>query len=278
MSCFYPLHAWRSVEGVVSLGKEKMEGVALKLPCGGCVGCRTAKAKAWTVRCLLELNDHEAASWTTLTYDGANVPNTLSKRDLQLFFKRLRKHATERIRFFASGEYGEQNGRPHYHAILFGPRADIARGDVDRAWDQGNTYTLPITPRLISYTAGYTAKKVGAVTSKNVEYINQDTGEIFEWQEPFLQMSRRPGIGASAKRYRDSWRSYALIDGTRVPVPRYLHEAWKEGASDVEIELLRDEKFKRTLGSGIYDVRKRLSDAEANALAKQSLKNERRKL
>lgn len=38
---------------------------------------------------------------------------------LQKFFKRLRKKFGEGIRYFACGEYGSKNGRPHYHALLF---------------------------------------------------------------------------------------------------------------------------------------------------------------
>lgn len=47
----------------------------------------------------------------------------LRKRDLQLFFKRLRKNLSKfsdaKIRYFAMGEYGPVHFRPHYHFLLF---------------------------------------------------------------------------------------------------------------------------------------------------------------
>lgn len=47
----------------------------------------------------------------------------LRKRDLQLFFKRLRKllsaYGDEKIRYFACGEYGPVHFRPHFHFLLF---------------------------------------------------------------------------------------------------------------------------------------------------------------
>lgn len=47
----------------------------------------------------------------------------LSKRDLQLFMKRLRKYLSkvsdEKIRYYAVGEYGPVHFRPHYHLLLW---------------------------------------------------------------------------------------------------------------------------------------------------------------
>lgn len=47
----------------------------------------------------------------------------LCKRELQLFMKRLRKYLEkyegQKIRFFATGEYGPTSFRPHFHIILY---------------------------------------------------------------------------------------------------------------------------------------------------------------
>lgn len=276
MSCFYPLQAYRDGEGKVSLGKETKDSSTMQLPCGGCLGCRTAKAKGWAVRCLLEADDHECASFTTLTYSDDRLPPTLQKRDLSLFLKRLRKKARSRIRFFASGEYGEQTFRPHYHAVLFG--VSVAESDrVDRAWGMGLTKTVAATPASIAYVAGYTAKKLDPkyVCQFDGDYIDWDTGElIYEWQNPFLQMSRRPGIGANARRFRDSWRSFALLNGAKVPVPKYLHSAWRDTASVDELELLDNDKWNASV---TLDVRQLLA-MEKHAIAKQALKADKRRL
>jgi len=50
--------------------------------------------------------------------------DSLIKRDVQLFVKRLRKDQDARglakIRYYLVGEYGDQTKRPHYHAAIFG--------------------------------------------------------------------------------------------------------------------------------------------------------------
>ena len=44
----------------------------------------------------------------------------LRKRDLQLFIKNLRSYLPEyEIRYFASGEYGPETFRPHFHLLLY---------------------------------------------------------------------------------------------------------------------------------------------------------------
>ncbi len=54
----------------------------------------------------------------------------LRKRDLQLFFKRLRKNLSRfsdaKIRYFAMGEYGPVHFRPHYHFLLFFDATEFA--------------------------------------------------------------------------------------------------------------------------------------------------------
>lgn len=214
----------------------------LAIPCGKCLGCRMAKAREWALRCHLEQQDHEEASFATLTYNDKSLPPTLEKRHLQLWLKRIRKALgpARPIRFFASGEYGEQTARPHYHAILYGID-EYDRELVEQTWGLGNTRLEQLTPARISYCAGYTAKKIGFPGQRR-EQIDYSTGEVYTWQPPFIQMSRRPGIGGNARRHINSWRLYAIHNGTRMPVPRFLHEAWKKQATEEQIEQLEIEK------------------------------------
>lgn len=247
MPCNAPMPAWKTHAGTVVLGKEPADSHQLQLPCGGCTGCRKSKAQAWTLRCLLELNQHETATFATLTYNDYYVPNTLQRRDISLFLKRLRRRKTNRIRFFACGEYGEEEHRPHYHAILFGISATEDASRIQMAWNQGFTTSEVVTPHRIAYTAGYVAKKYNQAKPLKAEYINYSTGEIYEWQEPFIQMSRNPGIGGNARRHTASWRDFAILNGTKMPVPNYLHKAWEEIATNEEKEDREHEHYLRRL-------------------------------
>lgn len=244
MPCIYPMRAWRTPEGI-RLAKEKADGLPMHLPCGRCIECRKAKAKAWALRCSLELQNHNHAVFTTLTYETKRLPPSLQKPDLQIWIRKLRKDLgpNRPVRFFACGEYGEQNGRPHYHAILYGAHVGD-RERIENAWGKGRTQTEEITARRIAYCAGYTQKKFGAFPEKNTEWVDADTGEVYEYQAPFLQMSRRPGIAATARdEHKNMWRLFAIHDGQRQPVPRFLHEAWKKAATPQELEALIEEKI-----------------------------------
>ena len=65
----------------------------LLVPCGKCMACRIAKTREWTVRMMNESNCHDKNVYVTLTYSDDYLPEdlSLSKREAQLFLKRLRK-------------------------------------------------------------------------------------------------------------------------------------------------------------------------------------------
>lgn len=243
-----------------------------------------AYAKAWALRCQLEYQIHKETAWTTLTYDETHKPVTLDKKHLSGFIKRLRQATNKPIRFFASGEYGEQNDRPHYHAIIYGLAHKSGADCIKDAWTTGRpkneplgfTETEPVTPARIAYTAGYTAKKIG-FKRRMVEQVDPETGELYTWQPPFIQMSNRPGIGAHAKQWLDSWRLYAVTDGHKMAVPRYLHEAWKAQATEEEKELLDYEKAQLALTRNTIKTKEALEQLERTAVARQRLSADRRK-
>lgn len=288
MPCALPVPAVQSnLTRRVSLAAASVEGFAreygdgfadellsrsslLFLPCGSCVGCQLSRAREWAVRCSLELSSHPVASFVTLTYSERYVPPTLSKRHLSLFFKRLRKRLGGGIRFFGCGEYGEKFGRPHYHALVFGTRDE----EVIRAsWTMGFATVAEVNPARISYVAGYCAKKLGffGVAEERVDFA---TGEIYRYQPPFLQMSRRPGIGGAARRFVQSWRTSAVWQGREVPVPRYLHASWLESSSESDRADLAREKLERRMVLTVRELRA----SEAIARSRVDLKSSGRKL
>lgn len=280
MPCYDPLTAWRTETGSVVLTDYTRQATQLKLPCGKCIGCTRAQAKAWALRCELELTQHTATAFTTLTYDDTHRPPTLRRRHLSLWLKRLRRHrsmADRALRFFASGEYGEQNQRPHYHAIVFGCNADHDSDVIHDTWGQGHTKTVHATPATIAYVAGYTAKKLSDRRDASHERVDPETGEIFFWQPPFIQMSRRPGIGGHARQWPASWRDTAIHGGQPMPVPRFLHEAWKNQATEEDLKTLAQERTDKAQQNenNHYDRRQA---AEQIAHAKHNLTANKRKL
>lgn len=257
MPCIAPIPAWRDHQGVVSL-KEPDRSVALRnlegrgihdrreyvgvenlhLPCGRCVGCRVSKAREWAIRCTFEAAQHDHSSFVTLTYDDEHCPPQLRKADLSGWVKRVRARVDTRFKFFACGEYGERTARPHYHALVFGLREAALFQDC---WKFGFTRTDEVTPASIAYVAGYVSKKYGSVPQPR-EWVNTETGEVIEAQPEFRLMSRRPGIAAPSREHWRSFRKEVIWQGQKVPVPRYLHEAWRQQATEEMLEQLREEK------------------------------------
>lgn len=235
----------------------------LLIPCGTCIGCQLSRGREWAIRCELELLDHLHVSWCTLTYDESNCPSTLRKSDLSDFVRRLRKRmAPTKFRFFASGEYGERRGRPHYHAILFGLPVTAP---IQSCWQFGAARVDPLSDGTIAYVAGYCAKKAYTGPPRHYGY-----------QPPFVLMSRRPGIGGSARRFVSSWRKTAIFSGREVPVPRFLHEAYKRAASVHDLSVLQDERDAEAYARTASRMPERLAAAEQIALARVALTAQRR--
>lgn len=224
MQCFKPVSI--DVKGYPS---------GLTVPCGKCMGCRIAKRREWSVRIMHELSTNQSkGSFITLTYKDELLPisNSLVKRDLQLFWKRLRKYYPgKKIRYYACGEYGEQNKRPHYHAIVFGlDLADLeARKTKNRLvshvindlWVLGYNVVGTVTIDSAQYVAGYIEKKLNGEAGKN-EY--EKTGRI----APFSLMSQGIGKQYAAENAAQITENLGItIKGINVGIPRYYKQKLK---------------------------------------------------
>ena len=135
----------------------------LLVPCRHCIACRVAHTREWSMRLVNELDYWDHAAFTTLTYDDDHLPqdNGLHKRDLQLFFKRLRKETLGNYKYYAAGEYGGRFGRPHYHMIVFG--LDVIRRDdplLNLCWPYGFNYSGNVTYDSCRYVAQYCIDKL----------------------------------------------------------------------------------------------------------------------
>ncbi|UPW40815.1 replication initiator protein [Sigmofec virus UA08Rod_6727] len=192
----------------------------------------------WTDRVICESLNHAESCVVTLTYNDQHLPahGWLCKRDLQLFFKRVRK--VYKIRYFACGEYGSKGQRPHYHVIIFGwcPKdiqyffyRDGVRYylslEMQRFWsifhrkdkEHYSDWYEPIgnilvCPRLTRKVIPYTCK-----------YMQKFNEIPIDFPRPFLVMSRKPGIGECAinRGAVDLVTDKFYVDGKARRIPRY---------------------------------------------------------
>lgn len=220
-------------------------GKAICVPCGNCTGCVLERSRQWTVRLINENSLHDDSCFLTLTFDDDHLPmvgsvrlkkdvSTLDVPTCQKFLKRLRKaiwkQYRKKIRFFLAAEYGEDFGRPHYHAIIFGfsfpDKVRVRDGSstgsglfasrlLDSVWGQGFTSIGDVTPESAAYVAGYCLKKI-----KGRAADEHYSGRVPE----FVLMSRNPGIGARwyEKFSKDVYPSdEVIVRGKSVRAPRY---------------------------------------------------------
>jgi hypothetical protein len=266
----------------------------MAVPCGRCIGCRVERGRQWAVRCMHEASMHESNCFVNLTY--AEAPRGLVPRDLQRFWKRLRRSlGGQRISYFACGEYGERSGRPHYHACVFGYWPDDAvvhsggqhplyrSAKLERIWGHGHCPFGTVTFESASYVAGYIAKKVigpAAEAYYQAEVIDPETGEILlQPVEPeFSRVSRNPAIGLRwLQKYGDSdaWRRDEVVArGAVTRVPKYYDRKVAELHS---AEQLRRRKLRRISRSATPQARRenkpeRLAAQEATLISKLKLK------
>lgn len=197
-------------------------------------------------------------------YNDGSWTGTLIKEDLTRFMKSIRKwferdYFHTGTKFYAVGEYGERTQRPHYHILLLNcpelelkPIGDYNRKTInayytneriEKIWGKGFIQIGSVTWESISYTAGYTMKKLfGEVKD---EYYAQ-RGQL----PIFAQMSRNPGIA------KDYWNTKGIniydydeiinSKGQSMKPPRYFDKQLDKINHDyaVAIKKIRAEKNK----------------------------------
>ena len=264
----------------------------MPLPCGRCIGCRIDRSRQWAVRCIHEASLHQQNSFITLTYDHGHLPpgRSLAPRDLTLFWKKFRKHVDflyeKKIRYFACGEYGDEGGRPHYHAIVFGHDfmdrklhsknngvPVFTSEELSSIWDLGFSTCGNVTFQSAAYVARYVLKKMtGDPAKKHYESIDEETGEIVDRLPEFVRMSLKPGI---AKEWFETYKGdifphdYATIGGKMVKTPRYYDKLLKRVDPDGydEVRAVRREEAKKRASESTPE---RLAAREAVALSRIS--------
>ena len=153
------------------------------VPCGRCPPCKIRRVNGWVFRLLEEEKRSSNAHFVTLTYDTTHVPisehgfMTLQKRDFQLYMKRLRKLCPATLKYYAVGEYGSANNRPHYHAIIFNVHDSVLFHD---AWMLGAVHIGKVSGDSIAYTMKYidkqSTKKLHVRDDRNREFSLMSKG------------------------------------------------------------------------------------------------------
>lgn len=238
------------------------------------MACRINYTSTWALRCMYELSTSEVASFITLTYNNDHLPadKGLHVEDLQDFWKRLRINLKRefhefapKIRYYACGEYGEEqkiyfspgavkpHGRPHYHAIVYGldDLNDTHREILRKSWQLCDSFMFDkergkdsgmqeVTPDDICYVCGYVQKKLNGELGKEV---------YGEASKPFSTCSQGIGLDfAVQNKDRLVANGYTYFKGHKLSIPRYFCEKFEIKKSElINVNTSYDEKLDKSM-------------------------------
>ena len=165
----------------------------VRVGCGRCMTCRINRRREWTGRQVLESYCHDSSIFITLTYDQENEPEnrSLKREHLTKWIKKMKNDISSlglpQFRYFAVGEYGEKNERPHYHVNAFGLGREWHK-HIETTWPYGFVGVEDFTPQRAQYVVKY------AVKAMNWRGDQRLRGRYPE----FSTMSKHPAIGVPA--------------------------------------------------------------------------------
>jgi hypothetical protein len=212
-----------------------------------------------------EASLHQNNCFITLTYSDEHLPGpSLEKKDFQDFIKRFRARiAPAKLRYYMAGEYGENFGRPHFHACIFGydfndkklwkrtsSNSLLYRSQLlEELWPFGHSSVGDVNFESAAYVARYVMKKVtGKQSDKHYEKTDPITGEIIKCKPEYNKMSLKPGIGSDwLKKYQmDVYpNDYVIVRGKKCKVPRYYDKMFKK-SNPYEWDEVEYERFKKS--------------------------------
>lgn len=189
------------------------------VPCGTCPDCLAKKRADWSFRMQEEERVSSSSFFMTYTYteeklhyneDGNAI---LFPSDFQNYMKRIRKLTSNKLKYFAVGEYGGESGRPHYHAIIFNFPAEL-RWMLIHEWNEGFAVLGDTKQGSIHYVTKYMLKP-------SKWYIKQGM------TPPFTLVSKGLGINYVKKNKESHKLNESLLvknNGYNQSMPRYYQD------------------------------------------------------
>lgn len=265
MQCVNKIKAGWDSAGKLTFSKKNAsrELTGFELECRKCLPCRLNIAREKAIRAYHESQMHTESIFLTLTYDEKNLTSPkLQYRDFQLFMMSLLEKRTRGITdkdlrkslsipFMVTGEYGDINKRPHWHALLFNYKPSDAKHTrttelghrtytsdlLTQIWGKGLIEFGDITLDSANYTARYAAKKLTHGKDEDHDY------------HPIHRTSSKHAIGKKwIEKYWQQTFTLGFIylpNGQKTKIPRYYTdwlkknkpEEWRTYVTEVRQEI-----------------------------------------
>lgn len=200
-------------------------------PCGKCPLCKNVKRIKQACRALLGYTSKDGkGSFVCLTYrDDQLPPNGVERRALTKYHHKLRKLYGSLPPWFACGEYGDDNLRPHYHLAYIGEEIPVEY--IQRSWKKGFVTCGPLNQGGAVYITKDMVKGRKCPDGKN---------------KPFVRFSNHFPDGLSEQEKEKVYRTGEItINGKSYPFPEYLKRRYHDDYKLYEWERVHREHLKR---------------------------------
>lgn len=262
MHCIRPIKAGFTTSGDITFSNKKADKtqVGFEFECRKCLPCRLNLAREKAIRSYHESKMHKNSIFLTLTYNEESLKSPkLQYIDFQLFMKSLREKITRgitdkelkdslKISYMVTGEYGELNKRPHWHAIIFNysPEDSKYKYTTDRGehvytsqtlstlWNRGNIEFGTVTLESAGYVARYAAKKLTHGKDHEHDY------------HPIHKTSSKRALGRSwIEKYYEHTFNHGFVvlpNGQKSKIPRYYTDWLKKNKPDKYVEYISNKR------------------------------------
>lgn len=238
MRCISPLKSNLDRLGNRTYNNTKAEPglIGVQFECRKCLPCRLNISVEKSVRVMHEAKIYgDNNIFLTLTYEEQNLSSPkLQYKEFQDFMRELRRKTKRTIPYMVTGEYGEIEKRPHWHAILFNYKPSDGehhytnkRGDkvftskfINSIWKKGHADYGSVTKESAAYVGRYAAKKL--VHGKDQEHD----------YHPIHKTSSKHAIGKKwiEKNWKHTFENGFVLDTNYQPqkIPRYYIDWMKK--------------------------------------------------
>lgn len=254
MQCINPIRASLDNSGSITFNpKEAISGLEpFTIPCRKCLPCRLNNGREKAIRAWHQSQLHQDNIFLTLTYSESHLTSSkLIYEDFYEFMEKLRSWAKyspkspyqpdHKIDRMVTGEYGDKNKRPHWHAIIFNftfpdglpeKKNDQRPGDqtytstiLTELWGKGRANYGKVTIDSASYVARYAAKKLSHGKDKEHDY------------HPIHKTPSLRGLGRGwiEKYFKHTFQNgfVVLPNGELSKIPRYYVDWCKKHQPDL---------------------------------------------
>lgn len=199
-------------------------GVYDYINCGKCEECISQRRNQWCWRAEQETNHCDNSLFITLTYDDDHLPLFgVNVKDIQLFFKRVRKYIATylpnynfKLKYFLCSEYGSKRKRPHYHAIIW--NCPLSSDKLQQLWKNGFIYIGNCTPSSVQYTLKYFCIKQDYPEGMTKNFVLMSKGIGKQWLSENIYYDKPYVILKSVD------KTSGKVYFSKIPLPRYFKE------------------------------------------------------